>query len=80
MAKKRSDLFLTDEQVEAEIARLTESEAVALARYEENLKYRRRRYMSFLRSMEQRGKALIAAGETRESLAAKYKNDLEEEE
>ena len=31
--------FLTDEQVEAEIERLSESEAVALARQEQRIKY-----------------------------------------
>lgn len=80
-AKKsnRSESFLTDEQVEAEIARLTDSEAVALARYEHSLRYRRRMYLYNLRDLEKKGKALMAAGVTREVLSAMYKNDLEEE-
>ena len=36
---------LTDEQVEAEIERLNASEAVALARREARLRYKRRQYL-----------------------------------
>ena len=35
--------FLTDEQVESEIARLTKTDAVKLARREQRVKYRRAR-------------------------------------
>ena len=70
---------LTDEQVEAEIARLNASEAVALARHEERLRYRRRAYLYKLRDLEKKGKALRAAGMTREVLDALYKSpDIEE--
>lgn len=62
--------WLTDEQVEAEIARLNASEAVALARYEQRIKYRRRQYLYQLRDLEKKGKALMAAGITREILNA----------
>ena len=64
---------LTDEQVEKEIARLLESEAVKLAKHEQRLKYRRRQYLYQLRDYEKKGKALIEAGITREMLDAVYK-------
>ena len=54
--------FLTDEQVEEEIARLLHSEEVKLAKMETRIKYRRRQYMYSLRVMEKRGKELSAQG------------------
>lgn len=73
------DWGLTDEQVEQEIARLSASPAVALARREARLRYRRRQYLYQLRDLEKKGKALEAAGITREILDALYKNcDTEE--
>lgn len=63
---------LTDEQVEAEIERLNASEAVALARREARLKYRRRQYLYQLRDLEKKGNALLAAGITREVLDSMY--------
>lgn len=71
--------WLTDEQVEAEIARLNASEAVALARREQRLKYRRRQYLYQLRDLEKKGKALLEAGITREVLDALYKTGNEDE-
>lgn len=71
--------FMTDEQVEAEIARLSASEAVALAKYEQRLKFRRRQYLYNLRALEKQGKELMAAGITREILDAVYKNGTEDE-
>ena len=53
---------LSDEEVEREIERLNASEAVALARREERLRYRRRQYLYKLRDLEKRGFALLAAG------------------
>ena len=76
---KEKDYGLSDEQVEAEIARLNASEAVALARYEQRLKYRRRQYLYQLRDYEKKGKALLKAGMTRDVLEALYKNCSEEE-
>lgn len=70
---------LTDEQVEVEIERLNKSEAVALARHEQRLRYRRRQYLYQLRDYEKKGKALMDAGITREMLDAQY-NTCEEEE
>lgn len=60
--------FLTDEQVEREIARLTNSEAVKLARREQRIKYRRRQQLYTLRTLEKRGRQLMAQGVTMEAL------------
>ena len=76
---KEKDWGLTDEQVEAEIERLNASEAVALARHEQRLKYRRRQYLYQLRDYEKKGKALMEAGMTREVLNALYKSGGEDE-
>lgn len=83
--KKVWDGFLTDDQVEAEIERLNGSEAVALARREARLKYKRRQYLYQLRDLEKKGNALLKAGINREVLDAMYEcgcfgNDNEEEE
>jgi hypothetical protein len=76
--EKRYEGFLTDEQVEAEIERLNKSEAVALARRETRLKYRRRQRLYQLRDLEKKGKALMEAGITREVLDAMYASDEED--
>lgn len=60
--------FLTDEQVEQEIERLTHSDDVALAKKEIRIKYKRRQYMYQLRTMEKRGKELAKLGYTYENL------------
>lgn len=60
--------FLTDEQVDQEIERLTESPAVLLARQEQRIKYRRRQYLYQLRAFEKRGKQLMEQGITYEDL------------
>ena len=70
---------LTDEQVEKEIERLSSSEAVALARREQRLKYRRRQFLYQLRDLEKKGKALMDAGITREILDSMYESCNEEE-
>lgn len=54
--------ILTDEMVESEIARLTSSHYVRLARAEQRIKYRRRQYLYQLRDLEKRGKKLEAEG------------------
>ena len=64
--------FLTDEQVEQEIERLTQSPLVALARREQRLKYRRRQYLYQLRDLEKKGRALEKAGINMEVLNAMY--------
>ena len=58
----------TDEQVEAEIARLKESEFVKLAKKEKQIKERRRQYMWTLQYMETRGKQLASEGITAENM------------
>lgn len=63
--------FLTDEQVEIEIARLTASEDVRLAKKETRIKLRRRQYMYGLRILEKRGKELAANGITCENIEEK---------
>lgn len=76
---KEKEYGLTDEEVEAEIERLNASEAVALARREARLKYRRRQYLYQLRDLEKKGEALLKAGITREVLDAMYSNCNEEQ-
>mgnify|MGYP006992064129 CR=1 FL=1 len=56
--------FLTDEAVEEEIARLSLSEDVRLARRELRLKYKRRQQLYTLRALEKRGKELAESGVT----------------
>lgn len=70
---------LTDEQVEKEIERLSKSEAVALARRKQRLEYRRRQFLYQLRDLEKKGKALMAAGITREILDEMYSSCDEED-
>lgn len=60
--------FLTDEQVEAEISRLSKSDDVKLAKKENKIKNRRRQYMYQLRVMEKRGKELAELGITSENM------------
>jgi hypothetical protein len=72
-------VWLTDEEVEREIERLNASPAVALARREQRLKYRRRQYLYQLRDLERKGKALEEAGITREVLDSMYENCDENE-
>lgn len=65
---KRNENFLTDEEVEIEIAKLQQSEYVKLARKEERIRYRRRQQLYFLRQYEKKGKELAASGITMEIL------------
>lgn len=76
---KEKEYGLTDEEVEAEIERLNASEAVALARREARLKYRRRQYLYQLRDLEKKGQALLQSGITREVLDAMYSSCNEED-
>ena len=80
MAKedKKYEGWLSDEEVEAEIERLNKSEAVALARRKARLEYRRRQRLYNLRDLEKKGKALMAAGITREVLDAMYEEGEED--
>ena len=70
----------TDEQVEAEIARLNASEFVKLARKEQQIKNRRRQRMWTLQYMEARGKQLASEGITRENMEARLFGDSQEDE
>ena len=70
----------TDEQVEAEIARLNSSEFVKLARKEQQIKYRRRQTMWTLQYMEARGKQLASEGITPENMEARLFGDTLEDE
>lgn len=65
--------FLTDEQVEIEIDKLSESPYVKLARKEEQIRYRRRQRLYTLRNYEKRGKELAKSGITMEILEAMSK-------
>ena len=69
--------WLTDEQVEKEIAKLQDSPLVQLARKEERIRYKRRQYLYTLRSFEKKGRELEKAGITLEML---YNLDKECEE
>lgn len=71
--------FLTDEQVEMEIAQLLASENVQLAKKEVRIKYKRRQYMYQLRCMEKRGKQLAEEGYTLENMESKMFGDIEED-
>lgn len=66
---KRAD-WLTDEQVEEEIAKLKSDEYVKLAKEDERIRYRRRQYLYQLRQYQKKGKELAAAGITIEILRA----------
>lgn len=59
---------LTDEEVEAEIERLKDSEYVKLAKKEERVRYRRRQLLYQLRMYEKKGRDLAASGITMEIL------------
>ena len=70
--------YLTDEQVELEIEKLTESPYVKLARKEEQIRYRRRQRLYTLRNYEKRGKELAESGITIKMLESMAKG-LEED-
>lgn len=70
----------TDEEVEIEINRLRNSEAVKLAKKEQQIKNRRRQYMWTLQYMEKRGKQLQQMGITSENMEAMlFGDDIAEE-
>lgn len=62
----KTNKFLTDVQVEEEIARLSKSPFVKLARQQERIKYQRRQYLYGLRDLEKKGKALYEQGVAKE--------------
>lgn len=69
---------MTDDQVEREIARLMDSPYVKLAKREEQIRQRRRRYMYDLRCLEKKGKKLAESGLTLEMLEDGYENEYDE--
>ena len=75
----KSKDFLTDEQVETEIERLLNSDAVKLAKKETRIKLRRRQYMYSLRTMEKRGKELAKQGITLENIEARLFGEVDED-
>lgn len=68
---------LTDEQVEAEIARLQNSPHVKLAEQEKRLRNKRRMYLYGLRQLEKKGKALEESGITPEILRSMYSSGMD---
>ena len=66
---------LTDSQVEQEIERLKESHYVKLARKEEQIRYKRRKYLYTLRAYEKIGKELEKSGVTFEVLESMDKDE-----
>lgn len=68
-----------DELVDAEIARLRKTEAVKLAQKEQRLLNRKRKYLSDLRWLEKRGKALMVEGWTLDTLELLFKDIPDEE-
>ena len=70
--------WVTDEQVEIEIQRLTCCEEVRLARKEMRLKYKRRQAMYQLRNLEKRGKQLMEMGITMDNIEYRLFGDVEE--
>lgn len=68
--------WMTDEQVEMEIARLLNSDDVRLAKKETRIKLRRRQYMYQLRCMEKRGRQLAQDGITMDNIEEKLFGDV----
>lgn len=67
--------YLSDFQVELEIARLEKSPYVKLARYEEQLRQQRRVYLMELRSLEKKGMKLEAEGLTLDMIEGYVENE-----
>jgi hypothetical protein len=71
--------FITDAQIEEEIARLSKSPYVKLARQQERIKYQRRQYLYGLRDLEKKGKALYEQGITNDNIEEMVIGILENE-
>lgn len=76
MARK----FTPEELLDAEIARLKQTDAVKLAQKEQRLLNRKRKYLADLRWLEKRGKALMAGGWTLDTLELLFREVTEGEE
>ena len=75
----RTNKKWTDEQVEAEITRLNNSEYVRLARKEQQIKNRRRQYMWTMQYLEARGKQLASDGINFKNIEEKLFGTIPEE-
>lgn len=64
----KEKMTMADSEVLAECERLTQSEAVRLARKEQRLIYRARQYLYTLRNLEKRGIALMEKGITYDNI------------
>lgn len=71
--------FLTDEQVEAEIAVLLDNDYVKLAKKEIRIRYKRRQYLYQLRNMKKRGESLANMGVTFENMEEVMFGETEDE-
>lgn len=74
----KSRSIMTDEEILAEVERLTHSEAVRLARKEQKLIYRARQYLYTLRNLEKRGNELLANGITKDNIEEMLFGEVEE--
>ena len=68
--------YLTDEQVEIEIARLLDSDDVRLAKKVEQIRNRRRQYMYTLRVLERHGKKLAEQGYDLDNIETMFGEDM----
>lgn len=70
---------MTDEEILNECERLTQSEAVKLARKEQRLIYRARQYLYTLRNLEKRGHELMSKGITYKNIEERLFGDTGED-
>lgn len=63
--------FINDKQIEDEIFRLAESDAVKLAQAEQAINSKRKQLISELRTLEKRGEQLLSEGYTLENIEEK---------
>lgn len=75
----KSRSLMTDEEVLAEVERLTNSPEVRLARKEQRLIYRARQYLYTLRNLEKRGKELMASGINSDNIEEMLFGEVEED-
>ena len=71
--------WLTDQEVEAEIASLRTSSMVQLARREQALKYKRRQALYQRRNLEKRGLKLAERGITMDNIEVMLFGDADDE-
>lgn len=76
--EKMAKSVLNDEEVEAEIERLKQSEYVKLARKAERIKYKRKQRLYQYQWFENRGKELAKQGYTLENIAERMGEENDE--